>query len=404
MGFAGLQRTVVERLLAEAEPTDAPPSACLADVQHVMGGCCAAGGVQYDAALADVRAAVEGMQRTVDRYGGAASELARQLARAQACLGGTRSERSQRPATEWEAVRSLLAAWLPDADWFGTDERDAAARRVMDQSVVASHRAAVAAAGAMREAWTEATRAEHARRRRLDAAFAVGRVALRAWREVVDDVRAGAAKWSQRFGEAQRCGHGCALGRRLDFAAPAADAAAMSDTEWSAWRMFMLLLAYQRLVGSARVRSQRLRSATWRRSDTARRRSQACGAWAAPLGGPAVVAAMPGAAPQPAAGHTGHVPTSGAAAVIERRARRAALQRQVVSDPSDRATREVMRVSAARAAVLPTHVPAEPRRRRTAREMTVARARSVARRRHDGQLRLDGPVVQERMLAWAGAG
>ena len=89
-GIAGLQRTVVERLLAEDEPEDAAPAACLATVQHVMGGGCAAGGAPYDAALQTMQEGVGWMQYKVDWAGGATSELAQLLARARAISGETR--------------------------------------------------------------------------------------------------------------------------------------------------------------------------------------------------------------------------------------------------------------------------------------------------------------------------
>ena len=141
-GIAGLQRTVVERLLAEDEPEDAAPAACLATVQHVMGGGCAAGGAPYDAALRTMQEGVGWMQYKVDWAGGATSELAQLLARARACLDGSRAQRAQRTPAEWDSVRRVLAAHLPAPDWLSPhDEGDRGMRRLLDEQLVATPRA-----------------------------------------------------------------------------------------------------------------------------------------------------------------------------------------------------------------------------------------------------------------------
>ena len=372
----------------------------------------------------------------VDWAGGAASELAQLLAQAHACLDGPRAQRAQRTPAEWESVRRILAAHLPAPDWLSPlDAGERGMRRLLDEQLVAAHRRVVMAADEVRTAWVEATRAVTARRARLDAAFGVARVCLRAWREVTDNVPAGAAKFRQRYDDAERYGHGCRLARRLHFApwTDGGDTMAYRRTDddaWNGWRLLMLLLTYQRLVGAGRVRRRRHKSETWRRDDAARRTAMARSAWAPPLpsAAPPLTAvarapAWPGPAPAPAAtpprrnsgqrkrrsaaemtaARQAAPSTAGAAAVKARRSGVAATHARVMSCPGDGLHNEVMRLPLARAAHLPTHVEPPRRRRRTAAELEDARAR-VKRRRHDGQLRMDTDEVQSRLRLWLGDG
>ena len=158
-----------------------------------------------------------------------------------------------RTPAEWESVRRVLAAHLPAPDWLSPhDEGDQGMRRLLDEQLVATHRRVAEAAGEMRVAWVEATRAVTARRAKLDSAFGVARVCLRAWRELVDTVPAGAAKFKQRYDDAERYGYGCKLARRLHFT-PHADDGDMGLDAQNAWRLLMLLFSYQRLVGAGRT-------------------------------------------------------------------------------------------------------------------------------------------------------
>ena len=308
-------------------------------------------------------------------------------------------------------------------------------RRLLDEQLVATHRRVAEAAGEMRTAWVESTRAVTARRARLDAAFGVARLCLRAWRELVDTVPAGAAKFKQRYDEAERYGYGCKLARRLHFMpwADGGDTVAYRRTDDDAqnvWRLLMLLFTYQRLVGAGRVRRRRHKSQEWRRNDVARRKAVMCGAWAPPLPSaapPATVVARtpvwpspapPPAAPPPArdggqhkrrgaaettAARAAATPTAGAAAVKARRPGVAAAQVRVMSCPQDGVHNEVMRMPLSRVAHLPTHVEQPRRRKRTTAEIDAARAR-VKRRRHDGQLRMDTRAVQRRLQTHMGDG
>ena len=101
-------------------------------------------------------------------------------------------------------------------------------------------------------------------------------------------VPAGAAKFKQRYDDAERYGYGCKLARRLHFTpwADGGDTAAYrrsDDDAWNVWRPLMLLLSYQRLVGAGRVRRRRHKSKEWRRDDTARRTAVMRSGWAPPL-------------------------------------------------------------------------------------------------------------------------
>ena len=273
----------------------------------------------------------------------------------------------------------------------------------------------------MRTAWVEATRVVTARRAKLDAAFGVARVCLRAWRELVDTVPAGAAKFKQRYDDAERYGYGCKLARRLHFAQQADDGDMGLDAR-NAWRLLMLLFSYQRLVGAGRVRRRRHKSKEWRRDDAARRTAIMRSGWAPPLPSaappPTTVACAPdwprpaptqaarphaqgsppatrrrGAAER-AAAWAAVSPTAGAAAVVARRSGIAATHVRVVSCPGDRVHNEVMRLPLARTAHLPTHVEQPQQQRRSQAEMYAVRARGVKRRCHDGQLRMDGEAAK----------
>ena len=192
----------------------------------------------------------------------------------------------------------------------------------------------------------------------------------------MDTVPAGAAKFKQRYDDAERYGYGCKLARRLHFTpwADGGDTVAYRRTDDDAqnvWRLLTLLFSYQRLVGAGRVRRRRHKSKEWRRDDTARRTAVMRSGWAPPLPSaappPTTVACTPdwprpaptqAARPpaQRAAARAAASPTAGAAAVIARRSSTAATHVRVVSCPGDGAHNEVMRLPLARAAHLPTHV------------------------------------------------
>ena len=90
--------------------------------------------------------------------------------------------------------------------------------------------------------------------------------------------------------------------------------------------------------------------------------------------------------------------------MLARRSGAAATHVRVVSYPGDAVHSEVMRLPLARAAHLPTHVEQPRQQRRDQAQMYAARASGVKRRRHDGQLRVDGEVAQRLRGSWLGDG
>ena len=370
VGFAGLGRTVVERLLAEDEAVgtrdDDALAAHLADMRHVMGGGCAAGG-SYEAAVGAMAAELTAFEARVSHAGGGDSELRRVITSALSCVDGSRDERRARPQEAWEALRRVVACHLPAPDWFAHGLASAdAARRVFDKIALAHVGEVVRVAGRIRDAWEVATQAAMARRARLDAIGGVARVVLRAWREVVDDVPAGTAKWEQRWGEATTHGHGCALARRLAFGGEGVAERWVSPHQ-AGW--VWLLLAYQRLVGAGRVRWRRVRSETWRRTDAARRRAVA---------GRGVGTALACTAPTPAdAGDAPGPPSARLAAQAQRRR------------PPERLGVQVVAATPA------------ARRKKRARDAGDTDGTVVRRRRHDGQLRYTARA-RDQLELWIG--
>lgn len=73
----------------------------------------------------------------------------------------------------------MLAAHLAarTCDWLSPhDDGDQGMRHLLDEQLVATHRRVAEAAGEMRTAWVDSTRAFTARRAKFDAAFGVARV------------------------------------------------------------------------------------------------------------------------------------------------------------------------------------------------------------------------------------
>ena len=106
-------------------------------------------------------------------------------------------------------------------------------------------------AGEMRLVWAGATAKVRERRAAEEAARGVMRLLMRAWREIVDAVPAGAAQWDQRWA----AGRGCQLGRRL----VGMSTRVHTDEHWQVrW-----LLEWQRLVAAGEVQARRKRSPAW---------------------------------------------------------------------------------------------------------------------------------------------
>ena len=309
---------------------------------------------------------------------------------------------------------------------------------MLDQQLETATARARLAAADMHDAWIAGTRAETARRRRFDAAHGIARTALRAWRELHDNLRAGSAKAKQRMTEAAAHGHGYQLARRLMFSEGAdgtaaggrqGDAATPEEGETTQgqdgtepYRLLMQLLNYQRLVGYARVMELRRESPLWQAEERARRGAMAYGLAIRSKGAPptrvlevehATIAATAPSTPPRGMDEAGRahttpertgasVPTAGALNVIARRAQHAARDVRVISCPMDRANSEVMRITmaTARAAGLPLHVATPPHTRRRPSDAEWAAPRAGRKRRHDGQLRQDQPQTQELQQRW----
>ena len=315
VGFAGLARTVVERLVERGGTVDedseaaTPIATVIADVQHVLGGECAAMSVE------PVLQCVRSIARTIRRDGGVASELHELVDLAEQHLLATPSG-SARDGTAhagWEALRRLLACDVPRPDWLQsgglTPSEERQAWLTLDRQLKAQWKELITAAVGMRQAWKHAAAPGLEGHRRREASRGVMRVILRAWREATDDVRAGAAKWEARWHDAARaaaslerprpcvCGYATAcrarlwehmrscarcvqqdhtrvsmvhhtLARRLAF--PSASLI-FSEAGWRA----RMVLSWLRLVRAGKVRVMRRASPMWMAAERDRVRGQA---------------------------------------------------------------------------------------------------------------------------------
>ena len=324
MGFAGLARTVVERLLRDGDLDGGQlgdtAAERIADVRHVLGGRCRAS-PEYQAARDEMEAAVRGVERAIITCGGEGSALLDRVRLARAYLSPRGGAADGDPAGGWEALRSLIACDAPEPDWKLAGGLTASERaemwKAVDDRITKSWRDIITAAHEIRLTWQRATEREAQRRSDLEAGRGVLRVLLRAWREVTDDVRAGAAKWEQRWSAPGE--RGLRLARRLEFGP--------GGSRWRAeegWRMRMLL-AWMRLCRAGAVAKARQRSGRWQRQERERRGAQAWTAWEGTTS----------SAPRQTTGwhedcpvlreaiERQHGATSGAAAVIARRRPRA---------------------------------------------------------------------------------
>ena len=188
-----------------------------------------------------------------------------------------------------------------------SDIECAAWRKEVDKAVVSGWNTILKEAQDLRHSWQQAAAPVIAWRTRMEAGRGVLRVLLRAWREIVDDVRAGAAKWEGRWQNAMgtpipvqkryicecrywtinrvefwKHEHACGklrasgndtqvhmshlmLARRLSFAS---DSMSMWETE-RGWRVRMLF-AWQRLVRAGKVHLGRRRSHMWQEAERQR--------------------------------------------------------------------------------------------------------------------------------------
>ena len=311
VGFAGLARTTVERLLGEgaalsedARAATAPVSSVLANVRHVLGGECESLDVNA------IRAEVQSIERQIVSMGGATSDLRAVVARAHAYLATDVAPRSAHPAEGWDALRRLIACDVPAPDWALpgglTEDEVAAARKDRDKRMVGEFMHLVGLASDLRAAWQEAAAPRVAWRDRMEASRGILRVIMRAWREVADGARAGTAKWEGRWQDSEA--H-APLARRLQFSD--AGSAMMAEAGWR----LRVMLAWQRLVRAEVVHRRRRCSPLWRAAERRRLRRMVSVQWGCEVRGSAQSFQWHNEEDVAMARHV----TSGAAAVIARR-------------------------------------------------------------------------------------
>ena len=258
VGFAGLQQTVVERLLRQ-EAVEEPPVGRLADMRHIMGGGCAAG-PEYEQAVARLARSIGSLDTHISRAGGAGSSLGITVRGALSSVEGTLAERQRQPLRNWEALRRVLAAHVPRPMWFPPEDTDQVG--ALTTALLRSWPAVIDAAADVRAEWAKASLVEVTRRARISKRSGLLQLILRSWREWVDDTRAGAAKWEVRWQQSSQHGRMHRLAHRIDV---------RGDT-WlqPAAVMTRRLLEYMRLVRAPHVHAQRRASAQWQAAERQR--------------------------------------------------------------------------------------------------------------------------------------
>ena len=120
VGFAGLSRTVVEKLVQEGGKRDEdtvaatyPHSNTLADMRHVLGGECSA--LDTGPLLTQIRS----VERTIVKNGGGNTELREVLMEASHYLSHhTSTGRPVLPTQQgWEALRCVIGCNVPNIEW-----------------------------------------------------------------------------------------------------------------------------------------------------------------------------------------------------------------------------------------------------------------------------------------------
>ena len=159
----------------------------------------------------------------------------------------------------------MLACNVPNPRWAVpgglTPAEEWEHTKLLDSSILKEWGYFINAAEDLRVYWRDMTRAEVAQRERTDTGRGMLRLIIRAWREVTDGIRAGAAKWDQRWTASEV---GNPLARRLTFN----DTASHYGTAVG-WRM-RAILTWMRLVRADKVKQARRRSDTWRTNEQRR--------------------------------------------------------------------------------------------------------------------------------------
>ena len=120
VGFAGLSRTVVEKLIQEGGTRDEdtaaatyPPSDTLATMRHVLGGECSC--LNTSPLLTQIRS----LESAIVRYGIGPSELRGLLAEARCYLSRRTATGAPMLPTQqgWEALHRIIGCNVPNVDW-----------------------------------------------------------------------------------------------------------------------------------------------------------------------------------------------------------------------------------------------------------------------------------------------
>ena len=267
-GFAGVAQTTVERLLREGgardeDATAAPLADKLATLQHIMGGECTRKGssTEYRAAVGRLSDATGAICRKLRRAGGVGTDLWDTVTRADAYI----KAHTPTDAHGWDALRDMLACNVPNPRWAVpgglTPKEEREHNKLLDASITKEWGELLNAAEEVRICWRDMTRAVVTARERMDSGRGMLRLVIRAWRETADGIRAGAAKWDQRWAASEM---GNPLARRLQFN----DTVSHYGTE-AGWRM-RAVLTWMRLVRAEKVQRARRRSSTWRADEQRR--------------------------------------------------------------------------------------------------------------------------------------
>ena len=280
MGFAGLHQTVVERLLREGGTRD-EDAACsdvldehLADLRHILSGTCK-GDDGYQRARLGLVESVRGIRATIQTNGGHGSALWWRVQTALQYLDSSGGNNDEQDAQDgWQALRSLIACDVPKPDWspagLSSSDQTALWKR-MDKMLSAKWSELLLAAHDLRLAWRDASSAVRERRMMFEDSRGLLRTIMRAWRELTDDVRAGAAKFDQHWQHPDH--YNTRLARRVEFRR--ADSVWLSPLAWQT----RVILTWMRLVRAGVVMSARRRSARWREAESQFRRDRACRVW-----------------------------------------------------------------------------------------------------------------------------